>query len=70
LTKRYTDEFQNHSEIIFVRTAYLEYYRYYKNTNAISPEYVDLEPYNYFQISTAELVNYKIQVGGKWNLSF
>jgi ATP-dependent DNA helicase RecQ len=67
LTKRYTDEFQNHSEIIFVRTAYLEYYRYYKNTNAISPEYVDLEPYNYFQISTAELVNYKIQVGGKWN---
>jgi ATP-dependent DNA helicase RecQ len=66
LPKRYTDEFQNHSEIIFVRTDYLEYYRYYKNTNAITPQYVDLEPYNYFQISTAELINYKIQIAGEW----
>jgi ATP-dependent DNA helicase RecQ len=66
LTKRYTDEFQNHSEIIFVRTDYLEYYRYYKNTNTITPEYVDLEPYNYFQISTAEFVNYKIKIGDEW----
>lgn len=66
LPKRYTDEFQNHSEIIFVRTDYLEYYRYYKNTNAIAPQYVGLEPYNYFQISTAELINYKIQIAGEW----
>lgn len=66
LTKRYTDEFQNYSEIIFVRTDYFEHYRYYKNTNAVTPEYVGLESYNYFQISTAELVNYKIQIGGEW----
>lgn len=66
LTKRYTDEFQNHSQIIFVRTDYLEYYRYYKNTNAATPEYVDLEPYNYFQISTSELVNYKIKISDEW----
>ncbi len=66
LTKRYTDEFQNHPEIIFIRNDYFEHYRYYKNTNAISPTYGGLKPYNYFQISTAELVNYKIQMGGEW----
>ena len=66
LTKRYTDEFQNHSEIIFVRTDYLEHYRYHKNTSSINPEYVDLEPYNYFQISTTAAVNYKIKIGDEW----
>lgn len=66
LCKRYTDEFQNHSDIIFVRTDYLDYYRYYKNTNAITPEYVDLESFNYFQINTSALINYKIQIGGEW----
>lgn len=65
LTKRYTDEFQNHSEIIFVRTDYFEYYRYYKNTNAVTPEYVGLEPYDYFQISTTELIDYRFQFNGK-----
>lgn len=66
LSRRYTDEFQNHSDIIFVRTDYFEFYRYYKNTNAIAPQYVDLEPYNYFQVSTTDLVNYKIQIAGEW----
>lgn len=66
LPRRYTDEFQNHPEILFVRTDYLEYYRYYKNTNTITPKYVDLVPYNYFRISTAELITYKIQIAGKW----
>lgn len=66
LTKRYTDDFQNHKEIIFIRNDYFEHYRYYKNTNAVSPEYVGLERYDYFQIATSELFNYKIQVGGKW----
>ena len=66
LPKRYTDEFQNHPEIIFVRTDYLEQYRYYKNTNAITPEYINLRPYDHFQVATAGLINYKIQIGGDW----
>lgn len=65
LTKRYTDEFQNHSGIIFVRTDYFEYFRYYKNTNAVTPEYVGLEAYDYFQISTTELIDYRFQFNGK-----
>lgn len=65
LTKRYTDEFQNHSEIIYVRGDYFEHYRYYKNTNSVNPEYVGLEQYDYFKISTAELVNYRFQFKGK-----
>lgn len=64
LTKRYTDEFQNHPEIIYVRTDYFEHYRCYKNTNSITPEYVGLEPYDYFQMSTSELVKYKFQFKG------
>ena len=66
LVKRYTDEFQNHPDIIFVRTDYLEYYRYHKNANSVTPEYIGLEPYNYFQISTAELINYRIKIGDEW----
>jgi ATP-dependent DNA helicase RecQ len=65
LSKRYTDEFQNNSEIIFVRTDYFDCYRYYKNSNSVTPEYVGLEPYNYFQISTSELVNYHFQFSGE-----
>lgn len=66
LVKRYTDEFQNNPEIIYVRNDYFEFYRYYKNTNSVTPDYIGLEPYDYFQISTSKLVNYKIQIGGEW----
>jgi len=65
LNKRYTDEFQNHPEILFVRTDYFEYYRHYKKTNSISPEYVGLEPYNHFEISTNKFVCYRFQFSGE-----
>lgn len=63
LTKRYTDEFQNHPEIIFIRTDYFEYFRYYKNTNSVNPLYIGLQPINHFQVSTSNLVNYNIAFG-------
>lgn len=63
--RRYTDEFQNHSDVYFVRTHYLEYYRYYKQANAIEPNYIDLEPYDYFKVESTTLVNYKFQFTGE-----
>jgi len=65
LVKRYTDEFQNHPEVIFVRNDYFDFYRYYKNTNSVNPEYVGIEPYNYFKIEGAELVKYRFHFKGK-----
>ena len=65
LVKRYTDEFQNHPEVIFVRNDYFDFYRYYKNTNSVNPEYVGIEPYDYFEIESADLVNYHFHFRGK-----
>jgi len=65
LLKRYTDEFQIHSDIIFVRTDYLDEYRYFKNANAINPEFARFEQYDYFKISTTEPIKYKLKFGGK-----
>ena len=65
LLKRYTDEFQNHPEIIFVRNDYFDFYRYYKSTNSVTPEYVGIEPYNYFTVESAELVRYHFHFKGR-----
>ncbi len=61
LHQRYTDLFQNYGEIIFLRTDYLDNYKYYKNTNGQNPEYVGLMPYDYFQLATSRLVSYRIR---------
>jgi len=63
--KRYTDEFQNHPEVYFIRTDYLEYYRYYKQANAVEPKYISLEPYDHFRVESTALVNYKFQFTGE-----
>ena len=65
LTKRYTDEFQTHPNILFVRTDYLDEYFYFKNTNAVNPTFVGFEPYDYFKVSSTKPVKYKLQFGGK-----
>lgn len=63
--KRYTDEFQTHPNIIFVRGDYFDYYQYYKNTNAVKPEFVALHQQDYFAVSSAELINYRFQFKGE-----
>lgn len=64
ILERYTDVCQNFEDIIFVRTHYLDEYRYYKNGNAKKIEFVSFEPYDYFKISTTDSVKYKLQFGG------
>jgi ATP-dependent DNA helicase RecQ len=65
LLKRYTDEFQTHSNIVFVRTHYLDEYRYFKNADAINPAFAGFEPYDYFKVSTTKPVKYELKFGGK-----
>ena len=61
ILKRYTDEFQDHSQVYFIRTDYLDNYIHYKK-DFKTPT---LEAYDYFKVSTTELIDYKLSVGGK-----
>mgnify|MGYP003973949513 CR=1 FL=1 len=61
ILKRYTDEFQDHSEVYFVRTDYLDNFIQYKK-DLKDPT---LESYDYFKLSTTKLINYKLTSRGK-----
>jgi len=61
LLKRYTDEFQDHLGVYFLRTDYLDNYIQYKK-DFKTPT---LESYDYFKVSTTKLINYKLSVGRK-----
>ena len=63
ILRRYTDEPQTHPGVIYVRTDYLDEYRYFKMGSANRLEFAKFEPYDYFQVSTAEPVAYKFEFG-------
>ncbi len=64
LTKRYTDEFQVHSDIIFLRTDYFDEYRNFtKGDSTGALKMSSIEPYDYYTISTCKPVKYKLQFG-------
>ena len=66
LLKRYTDEFQDYPGIYFVRTDYLDEYRYYKKGNSTTKlSFTSFKRYDYFKLSTHKLVEYKLKLGGK-----
>jgi ATP-dependent DNA helicase RecQ len=65
LLKRYTDEFQEHEEVYFVRTDYLDVYMYFSPGKGNKLEFSSFEPYDYFCISSTKLVNYKLKFGKK-----
>ncbi len=65
ILKRYTDEFQNHADIVFVRTDYFDYYRYYKQADGTAPKYIGLLHYDYFEVSIAPPVDYNVRIGGE-----
>ena len=61
LFRRYTDEFQEYPEVYFVRTGYLDEFMRFKQGKTKAT----IEPYDYFEVSTAKLINYKLKIGGK-----
>jgi len=65
LLKRYTDEFQTHPNILFVRTDYLDEYLYFKKGDSRGNlMFSSFEPYDYFKVSATTPVKYKLQFGG------
>ena len=66
LTKRYTDEFQTNSNIIYVRTDYLDEFRHFKQGGSGGNlTFKSFEPYDYFKISTTNTIKYRFQFGSK-----
>jgi ATP-dependent DNA helicase RecQ len=66
LAKRYTDEFQTNSDVIFVRTDYLDEYLYFKKGDSRDKlVFSRFEPYDYFTISSTKPIKYKLKFGGK-----
>ena len=64
LTKRYTDEFQINSNIIYVRTDYLDEFIYFKKGDSRDNlKFSSFEPYDYFKISTTNTIKYKLKFG-------
>jgi ATP-dependent DNA helicase RecQ len=70
LMKRYTDEFNNNENVIFVRTHYLDEYQYFKPGNGSRLEFVAFKPYDYFKISTTIPISYKFNFGDEGSDSF
>ena len=65
LLERYTDEFQIHPEIHFIRTDYLDEYLYFKKGDSRGElKFTSFEPYDYFTISTASTIKYDLKFGG------
>lgn len=65
LLKRYTDEFQDHPNVVFIRTDYFDEYRYFKKADAKKLTFAGFEPYEYYQVSTTKPVKYRLKFGGK-----
>ena len=66
LTKRYTDEFQTNSNIIYVRTDYLDEFLYFKKGDSRDNlKFSSFEPYDYFKISATSTIKYKLKFGSK-----
>ena len=65
LLKRYTDEFQIHEGVIFVRTDYFDRYLVFKKGDSNQGlKFSHFENYDYFQISTSSLIKYNLTFGG------
>jgi ATP-dependent DNA helicase RecQ len=66
LLKRYTDEFQTNSDILFVRTDYLDEFLYFKKGNSVDQLlFHSFESYDYFKISTTTPYKYDLKFDDK-----
>ncbi len=60
IKKRYTDEFQNHPDTIYVRSDYFDFYLHYKATDGVKPEIIGFRSYDFFKVSTCQTFQYKL----------
>jgi ATP-dependent DNA helicase RecQ len=62
ILERFDDTFQVNQNLIYARTHYLDFYRYFANTNALAIENCELIDYDFFQMSCVEPINYQIDL--------
>ncbi len=65
LTHRFTDEFQTNPEIIYVRTHYIDEYRYFAKSTSANMAAVEFRDYDLFRISTVEPFEYNLIYSNK-----
>ena len=60
--ERYSDEFQTNQDVIYSRTHYFDFYRYFPNLDAVSIESSTLVDYDFFQISHTDPIVYDLDL--------
>jgi len=63
LCQRFTDEFQTNPDIIYVRTHYLDEYKFYESEDINSIKGVVYRDYDHFKLSTTSPITYSLKVG-------
>lgn len=62
ILRRFDDEFQANQSVIYTRTHYLDFYRYFASTNALSMETCELADYDFFQMSCSAPITYHLDL--------
>ncbi len=65
LLQRFTDEFQDNSEVIYIRTHYLDEYKYFEQGKATDIQEIVYKQYDFFSISTLEAISYSLSLDGE-----
>jgi len=60
--ERYDDSFQINQDVVYTRTHYLDFYRYFSARDAISIEASSLEDYDFFELSCADPIAYDLDL--------
>lgn len=60
--ERFSDEFQTNHKTIYVRTHYMDFYRYFESGDSQSQESYSLVDYDFFEISCSKSVKYNLDL--------
>jgi len=62
LNERFDDRHQVNQDVVFVRTDYFDFYRYFPSSNASSINNLVLEDYDHFKLSCAKPIEYDLDL--------
>jgi ATP-dependent DNA helicase RecQ len=63
--ERFGDTFQTNHNVIYVRTHYLDFYRYFADRDAITIENCKLVDYDFFEMSCSEPITYELDLSSE-----
>ena len=62
ILERYDDSFQVNKDVIYSRTDYFDFYRYFEDSDAVSIETSQLIDYDFFELSCSDPIAYKLDL--------